>query len=193
MDGETLSDCNIQNKAILHLTVRPPGVLQFSVEINDGSTVYFEAKQSTSIEKIKRAIEDKRDIPLDLQLMIFAGKRLEDEQTLGDCNIQNKSVISLIIGLPGPQVFVKLTTDKTIILDVDPFHPIEQIKHKIQEKEGIPHDQQLLTFAGKELRDTCSLHQYNIPNRSTLVLHLRKDTLFDSLALGATTSGQVGD
>ena len=57
LDGKTLSDCNIQNKVVLRLIVLPPGVLQFSVEINDGSTVYFEAKPSTSIEKIKRAIE----------------------------------------------------------------------------------------------------------------------------------------
>lgn len=58
------------------------------------------------------------------------------------------------------------------------------IKQKIQEKGGIPHDdQQWATFAEEELRDVRSLNQYNIPNRSTLVLHLYKGTV-DSLALG---------
>ena len=138
----------------------------------------------TTVEEVKFQIEDRRGIPPDQQRLSLLGKMLEDERKLRDYSIQSESVITCrtsglrkgrvilvrTITRSTFKVYVQRVTGERIALDVISDDTIKDIKDQIQEKAGIPCDQQRLMFDGKQLERGGTVTDYNIRNESVLRL-----------------------
>ena len=151
--------------------------MQIFVKTLSGNTFPLAVEPSDSIKNVKVMLQEKLGSPPHKQRLIFEGRTLEDSRTLSDYNIPNESTLHVIDklrgGFPPYEIFVKMGSGKTFTLEVIPDDRIEDVKLKIQNKEGILIDQQCLIFGGRELEDSRTLRDYNIVLKSTVDLILR--------------------
>ena len=160
--------------------------MQVYVKTPPGKTLRFVVTRNTTTEQFKMLIQDKEGIPPDQQYLTPLGtdiNLLDPLRTLKDYNVTPGTYIQLIVtgaaecypldDTEPMQVFVKTLTGKTLIIVATRNTTTEELKMLIQNKEGIPPDQQCLTFAGQQLDPLRSLKDYNVRPESTLYVLLR--------------------
>ena len=148
--------------------------MQIFIKTYTGRNIALVVERKEYIEDIKTKIQYKEGIPLDYQRLIYASKQLQNGSTLFDYSIENDSTLYLLLDLRGGmQIFVKTLTGLYIALAVEPTDRIEDLKLKIQEREGIAPEQQCLLFGDQKLNDENTLEDYFIQKFSIIRIVLQ--------------------
>jgi len=139
--------------------------MQIFVKTLVGRTITLEVEQYTTIAMVRAKIQEKEGILSENQMLIFAGRPLESDQTLHQCNIRKESTLHMVFRVLGgcaPMQISKTVGREIITLDVEESDAINTVKAKVQEKEGVLEKKQRLVFAGRELEDSYKLRDYSI-------------------------------
>ena len=149
-------------------------------DMHTGRTITLDVQPSDTIDAVKAKIQDLGGIPIEEQSLIFAGKRMEGSLRIEDCNLQNDNTFYLMrekcprSGLGSSILLhVKMSTGRTITLDVQPPDYIDQFSSDVSIAAGIPDDELVLSVAGRRLENGRRFDYYNFQSDENIYLYQR--------------------
>lgn len=192
-NNQTLADCNIQKHSTLNMFVHSMAGMQIFVKIpSAGKSVTLDVKPWDTIQNIKAFILEKERVPPEQQVLVYAGRTLEDNQTLAAYNILASSTLHLVIRPTDKlKIFINTPHGKLITLDVKIWYTVEDVKVMIESLLGVPLNAHQLVHDEKILVDSCTLNDYKIGQGSTLHLTTRLMQIFVKTWEGKTITLEV--
>ena len=152
-DFRTLSDYNIQKESTLHVVLRLGG-LRIKIKIIIGKIVTIFPDVSDTIQNVKSIIQEQFGICHDKYSLTYGDKKLEDEKTLPDYNVQRDDTLHILFhNGTGMEISVRPLSGKTFFLYLPSPCTIEQVKIQIQEQEKILEEKQIIVLARGELEN----------------------------------------
>ena len=157
----------------------------------------LDVKPNDTIEEVKSKIQGKEGIPSDHQRLYFAGRQLENSQTLSNYDIKNGSTVQLVLRLRGGMQILIKVFGATFTIFVDCESTVIELKEKIYQtllergKDCIPPASQRLIFNAKQLDDSRTLEDYNITWDSTIQLTGRLKGGGEQRIMVKTPSGET--
>ena len=160
----------------LELAAVAASTFPLKLRLNDGTETTLAAGWDWEVRMVKKAIQEKLGVPIRSQKLSIGDFELGNEEIIADEMASSNIIVTL--GAPGERktdIFVKTITGKTITVQVSEADTVDDLKGKIQDKEGIPPEQQALISCGRQCVDDNTLGYYNVTARTTfhLVLTLR--------------------
>ncbi|XP_019850491.1 PREDICTED: polyubiquitin-like isoform X1 [Amphimedon queenslandica] len=188
----TLSDYNIEDKAILYLTHYLRSGTDIYIRTFSGKMVVFEVLPTDTVSYLKKMIRDKEGISSNDQTLFYAGQQLDDASTLANYDIPMESMLQLVTRFcPNMTIFAKTLSGKTIKLNVNFSDTVSDIKRKIEEMEGIPCHEQKIIF-GQRLLGEDYIEEALSPGKiKTLLDHNVKDGSILHLIFPSRASGVI--
>ena len=210
-DGVSLADYHIQNYQELILMQVNPAIHSTALPMVPGVAPVMKMPELATINVHQSSADQKYAIKIDLnapvsevkaalskqagfeqgeQRLIFAGRELQNDQILHQCNVRDGSILHLVmLHFRDRVVYIKMLTGKSFPLECKANNTIGTIKAMIHDEEYIPADQQRLVFAGQGLDDNRkTLSDYNIEHGDVIHLAFKRG---GSLPLSKIGMGKI--
>lgn len=173
-NDDKLADYNIMTNSSVDLYVTDG--MQISVKIPSvGKTINLNVKKSNRVADVKAEIEQKVGILMNNQILMYAGRQLEDNQLLSQCDLRNEQPLHVLVSpVDKLRIFVNVRGERTVSVNVKCWYTVADVKLMIETSEGLPASTHVLmcTQSGVEvvLAEGQTLQDQSVKNNDILVL-----------------------
>lgn len=165
-NDKTVAGCGLSHCSVIEIFESK----QIEIVTSDGKLMTLKVQAHENVLSLKRKIHVESSIPVHRQCLLFEGKQLDNDQEFCMDELPNETQLHLVLTI---QIFIKSLSGKTRVLDVEPFHTVDNLKYLIESEEAVPCKWMNLTYAGKYLEPHRTLSDYNIQNESTIYMNVR--------------------